>query len=181
MIISVRGTSGSGKSHLVRRVVALYTKHRDLMAPPRVKPLYTLHGRTVAGKCLVTPGHYQIANGGIDTLKSLDEAYEIARWAARSGHDVIMEGKNMSDGVARVNELVAEKFEVRVVVLNTDVATCLRDVRKRGHRIAEKSIKKTYDKVHRDAVNFHCETVVGDRDACFEVIRRWLGPHDGDE
>jgi energy-coupling factor transporter ATP-binding protein EcfA2 len=176
MIISLRGTSGSGKSHLVRRITGLYGQHRDVFTEGRKKPLYTLHGRNELGKCLVTPGHYLIANGGMDTLPSLDEAYRIARWAERQGHDVLMEGKNMSDGTKHVNALVAEKFDVRVVVLNTDIANCVRAVKARGHDISQKSIEKTAAKVQRDITSFHCETVVGDRNSCFKVIARWLSP-----
>lgn len=178
MIISLRGTSGSGKSHLVRRVMGLYPKHIHKWEEGRRKPLYTIHGRNRDGRCLVTPGHYLIGNGGVDTLPDLETAYRIARWADTTGHDVLMEGKNMSDGITFVNDLFAEKRDVRVVVLNTSVADCIASVRARGHKIAERTIQKTYDKVHRDATRFHCETSIGDRDACFDLIKRWLGPHE---
>lgn len=170
MIISLRGTSGAGKSHLVRQVTDLYDKHRDVYTEGRIKPLYSIHGRNPDGRCLVTPGHYLIANGGVDTLPSLDEAYRIARWADRQGHDVLMEGKNMSDGVTLVNQLVADKFDVRVVVLNTPVNECVKAVRSRGHKIAEKSILKTFEKVMRDITKFHCEVSVGDRQSSLELV-----------
>lgn len=174
MIISLRGTSGSGKSHLVRQVVGLYERHRPVMLDGRLKPYYEIHGRNPLGKCLVTPGHYQIANGGIDTLATLDQAYRIATWAERQGHDVLMEGKNMSDGVKNVNALVDEGLSVCVVVINTDVSLCVKSVRERGHKIAEKSIQRTHAKVMRDSANFHCETVIGDRQSCLEHICRLL-------
>ena len=170
MIISLRGTSGAGKSHLTKTVTELYDRHRDVYKEGRIKPLYTIHGRNPLGRCLVTPGHYEIANGGIDTLPSLDEAYRIARWASRQDHDVLMEGKNMSDGVAAVNQLVEEGFDVHVVVLNTSVNECVRAVRERGHKIAEKSIEKTFMKVMRDITKFHCEVSVGDRQSCLELV-----------
>jgi hypothetical protein len=148
----------------------LYERHRDVYTEGRVKPLYSIHGRNEAGRCLVTPGHYQIANGGVDTLSSLDEAYRIARWAARQDHDVLMEGKNMSDGVTLVNQLVEDEIAVCVVVLNTPVNECVRAVRERGHKIAEKSILKTFDKVMRDVTKFHCEVSVGDRQSSLELV-----------
>lgn len=174
MIISLRGTSGSGKSHLVRAVTGLYDRCRDVHTEGRQKPLYSIHGRNPLGKCLVTPGHYLIANGGIDTLPSLEEAYRIAKWAERQGHDVLMEGKNMSDGIAHANALISDEFDIRVVVLNTPVPDCIKSVRERGHKIAERSIQKTYDKVMRDVVNFHCPVVVGDRQSCLEQVCSWL-------
>lgn len=178
MIISLRGTSGSGKSHLVRRIMGLYPKHIDKFTEGRRKPLYTIHGRNRDGKCLVTPGHYLIGNGGVDTLPDLDAAYYIAEWGDTAGHDVLMEGKNMSDGARHVNALVERGHDVRVVVLNTPVHECVASVRARGHKIAEKSIEKTFNKVMRDITSFHCETSIGDRDACFDMIKRWLGPHE---
>ena len=174
MIISLRGTSGAGKSHMVRTITDLYAKRIDKFEEGRRMPLYTIYGRNPEGRVLVTPGHYRIANGGVDTLPDLDTAYRLARWAAKCDYDVLMEGKNMSDGVKRVNELVAEKFDVRVVVLNTDVPTCVKSVRERGHRIAERSIERTYAKVMRDVPNFHCETLIGDRESCLAEVRRWL-------
>jgi hypothetical protein len=157
---------------MVRQITALYEKHRDVYTEGKMKPLYSIHGRNVAGRCLVTPGHYLIANGGVDTLATLEEAYRIARWASKQDHDVLMEGKNMSDGVKHVNELVADGFDVRVVVINTDVPLAIKSVRERGHKIAEASIERTYHKVMRDATGFHCETLIGDRMSCLDQLMR---------
>jgi energy-coupling factor transporter ATP-binding protein EcfA2 len=178
MIISLRGTSGSGKSHLVRRVTGLYPRHIDKYEEGRRNPLYTIHGRNRDGRCLVTPGHYLIGNGGVDTLRDLEQAYRIIWWAARAGHDVLYEGKNMSDGTAQLEKLIAENITCRVVWINTPVEECIRSVRERGHKIAEASIRKTDAKVRRDYEKFTCHKIAGDREACFQEIKRWLGPHE---
>jgi ABC-type dipeptide/oligopeptide/nickel transport system ATPase component len=175
MIISLRGTSGSGKSHLVRSVTELYEKHRDVYTGGRVKPYYTFHGRNPKGRVLVTPGHYEIKNGGIDTLDKLDDAYHIARWATKCGHDVLMEGKNMSDGLVRVNELMAGKFDIRLVFIEESLDTCIAGVRARGHKIAEASIEKTLKKVMRDMKRFSGKMFVGNREQCFKTVKEWLG------
>ena len=175
MIISLRGTSGSGKSTLVRTIVDLYDRHRDVYTSGRTKPYYTFHGRNPRGRVLVTPGHYQIANGGIDTLPSLDAAYQIARWAAKCGHDVLMEGKNMSDGLVKVNELMAGKFDIRLVFINEPLEKCVASVRERGHKISDASIKKTMTKVHRDMGAFDGKAFIGNREQCFETVKGWLG------
>jgi hypothetical protein len=155
-------------------VVKLYDRNRAIMTEGRQKPLYEIHGRNPLGKCLVTPGHYLIKNGGIDTLPSLEEAYRIATWAERQGHDVLMEGKNMSDGVTHVNALTGKGLDVRVVVINTPVPDCIKSVRERGHKISERSIQKTFDKVMRDVTNFHCNVIIGDRRSCLEQVCSWL-------
>lgn len=175
MIISLRGTSGSGKSTLVRAVIGRYGRHRPVYEGERKRPMYEIHGRNPDGKVLVTPGHYLIGNGGIDTLKSLDDAYRIARWADSCGHDVLMEGKNMSDGATRVDALHAEKRDVRVVFLDVPVEECVASVRARGHSISEASIIKTDAKVRRAMEKFTCRTFQGDRAQCLRVVLEWLG------
>jgi len=175
VIISLRGTSGSGKSHLVREVKRRYARSKPVYATGRRKPLYVLHGRSEDGKCLVVPGHYEIANGGVDTLSTLDEAYNIARWADSCGHHVLMEGKNMSDGCGQVAALCVEGREVRVVHLDVSVEQCVASVRQRGHKISESSIRRTDAKVRREMERFTCRKFAGDRTECLAKVLEWLG------
>jgi len=175
MIISLRGTSGCGKSMLVRTIIDMYEMHRDHYTEGRKKPFYTEHGRNPKGKVVVTPGHYQIANGGMDTLKKLDDGYRIARWAALMKHDVLMEGKNMSDGASRANALLDEGFDIRLVFINEPLEKCIASVRKRGHTIDEKSIEKTLKKVRRVMTEFDGKMYTGNRKQCLEVVKEWLG------
>ncbi len=175
MIISLRGTSGSGKSTVVRNVVSHYERHRDMHVVGRIKPYYVIHGRNPQGRCLVVPGHYLIANGGVDTLRSLSEAYTIARWADACGHDVLMEGKNMSDGVHHVSELQRERRDVRVVHVDMQIEECISSVQDRGHLISEASIRKTDAKVRRDMEKFTCRIFSGNRQQCLDRVLEWLG------
>lgn len=175
MIISLRGTSGSGKSHLVREVVSRYERHRKVCVVGRRQPYYVLHGRNRRGQCLVVPGHYEIANGGVDTLRTLDEAYAIARWAANCRHDVLMEGKNMSDGVYHLEGLMEFGLDCRVVHVNVPIEECVAAVRERGHKISEASIIRTDAKVRRDMERFTCKIFSGNRDECLAKVLEWLG------
>lgn len=178
MIISLRGTSGSGKSTLVRRITALYDGGGlPVYVDGRRRAYFTVHAR--AGRSLVVPGHYDIANGGIDTLGSLDEAYEIARQADSEGKDVLMEGKNMSDGPPHaLNLWRLEGRDVRVVHILEPVAQCVASVRRRGHSISEETIQRTHEKCLRDVATFRCHGMPhveqGPREQCFETVRRWL-------
>lgn len=180
MIISLRGTSGSGKSTLVRKITALYGEGGlPIHVDGRRKAYYTIHGRAYAGRALIVPGHYDIANGGIDTLETLDEAYQIAREADAEGRDVLMEGKNMSDGPPHaLNLWRLERRDVRVVHILEPVWKCVQSVRKRGHSISEVTIQRTNDKCLRDVQTFRCHGMPhvfqGPREACFETVRSWL-------
>ena len=181
MIISLRGTSGSGKSTLVRKITALYaTGGVPFFVDGRRKAYYTTWVRDPpTGRALVVPGHYDIANGGIDTLGSLDEAYDIAREADAKGHDVLMEGKNMSDGPPHaLNLWKMEGRDVRVVHINEPLSKCIRSVRKRGHSIADETIRKTHDKCLRDVTTFRCHGMPHvrqeGREKCFDIIKWWL-------
>lgn len=144
MIVSLRGTNGAGKSTIVRAIMAEYSVEK-LYREHRKKPI----GYHLDGGRIYIPGHYEIANGGIDTLRHLDEAYDLIRAAWRAGRNVIYEGKNLQDGSTRIQEF--PQFDVRVVVVNTPLTECVASVRNRGHGIAEKTIERLHEKVLRDA------------------------------
>lgn len=178
MIISLRGASGSGKSTIVRAIFMKYQYHRSKFMDGRKKPYYVVHGMNsfeLITKTLVVPGHYEIGNGGVDTLGSLDEAYHIARWADNMRWDVLMEGKCMSDGVPNVAKLHEEHRDIRVVHINTSVAECHASVIKRGHMISRSSIEKTHVKILRNMEQFKCKTFSGSRTECLHQVQEWLG------
>lgn len=180
MIISLRGTSGSGKSTLARKITALYENGgTPTFVDGRRKAYYTTHAREPrTGRALVVPGHYDIANGGVDTLRTLDEAYGIARRADDAGHDVLMEGKNMSDGPPHALALRREGRDVRVVMIDHPLVACCRAVKERGHCISAESISRTRDKCLRDLSQFRAlgleRAVSSSRARCFEIVKSWL-------
>lgn len=178
MIISLRGTSGSGKSTLVRKITALYESDGlPTYVDGRRKAWYTTHVRG-HGAALVVPGHYEIANGGIDTLPSLDAAYEIAERAAREGHDVLMEGKNMSDGPPHALTLWRKGLDVRIVHIHEPIGKCARSVARRGHNIALQTIERTRDKCMRDVTTFRAMSLPHvrqeSREESEKIVRYWL-------
>lgn len=184
MIISLRGASGSGKSTLARAIFTAYQRHRYRYKEGRKQPFYTVHGGgSVKGVTsltnLVVPGHYEIANGGVDTLKSLDDAYHIARWADDMRYHCLMEGKCMSDGTSHVAALAHEKRDVRVVHVDEPLERCYESVRQRGHNIARHSIEKTHRKIAVNMETFKCistiQTFSGNREECLMEVRKWLG------
>jgi predicted kinase len=177
VIISLRGTSGAGKSHIVHSLTRGLDVAQTLEKAGRRKPLGTVYFLPLGG-FLMVPGHYQIANGGVDTLRTLDEAYELIReWDERGCH-VLYEGKNMSDRAARALELHREKRDVRVIVINHPVNECVAAVRARGHQISVSSIASTARRVEKDASamlreKMHVQQLP--RALAEKEVRQWLG------
>ena len=76
MIIQIRGTSGSGKSTAMRRVID-GLEWQSEYRPGRKKPLYM---RSLNAQCrVVVLGHYDSLCGGCDTIGSARAVYELTQ------------------------------------------------------------------------------------------------------
>jgi thymidylate kinase len=122
--ISIRGTGGSGKSTLVRRIMDLYAAKAPTHVEGRRQPegyLLSDEGR----RCLYVPGHYATPCGGCDTIKTPERVYELVREAVAMGCDVLYEGIIVQDDVRRAVELYQSNPPVHVIGLTTPVEVCL--------------------------------------------------------
>jgi len=148
VIISLRGTNGAGKSTIVRQVMKQYQNSESVMEVGRKKPIGYLLSHDDLERPLFVPGHYEIANGGVDTLPDLDYAYAlIGNYAGLC--DVLFEGKNMTDGADRISMFPHD--DVKIIVVDHPITLCLDSVRQRGHSIKRETIVKTAGKVLRDS------------------------------
>lgn len=181
MIITIRGPSGSGKSHLARAVMDEYGVRASYASPGRARPAGYLLRRGSRPELAVL-GHYEIANGGTDTLGRLEEIYAEVRRHDDAGRDVLYEGKCMGDGLRNVQQLIGEDRDVRVVYLSTPVNVCVKSVRSRGHSIAETSILRVAMRCSREfAALTSCESHCGNaivvqktRREAIVTLRAWL-------
>lgn len=138
MIINVRGTSGSGKSTIVRNAMDLFSWRGPVHVKGRKQPLGYWLGPNQEEWALGVPGHYETACGGCDTLKGYDQAFELVEHAALSARHVLFEGVLISEEYRRTVDL-AERFslnvpivqEVLVIQLTTPIDTCLGSIRSR--------------------------------------------------
>ena len=141
MIINIRGSHGSGKSHLVRRIIHAFTTRNGRRKKPmkqqavykkgRKQPLYYSIGYDV----LLVLGHYEgKQGGGTDNITTVIETYKLVKKYAKQYQHVIFEGILAQHSVPRMVEL-KQYGRVRAVVLNTPIKKCIRSVRRRRHAI----------------------------------------------
>lgn len=136
MIIQVRGTSGSGKSTVVRTVMdRLGGKGRwvPVMTSGRKKPLYYTASDSETGRNIVVLGHYESPCGGCDNIGSAAQVYDVLEHTFLSGDrrptptDVLMEGLLLSEDVKWSSQIP----DLRVLFLVTPLDECLRRIRGR--------------------------------------------------
>lgn len=131
-IINLRGTSGSGKTYIVKRIMELYATKTPHMIERRKQPIgYTL--TRPDGNPLFLAGHYEGACGGCDNLsQGLDYIYGLIHEATARGEDVMFEGLIVASDVLRCIELKQRHgHELMVIGLNTSLPDCLAGVQQR--------------------------------------------------
>jgi len=131
MIINIRGTSGSGKTYVVRK----FMEHCGL-----VTHIYDENGKVIAELChhdmipVYFIGSYVNVCGGCDTISTQDMACSLVRHFSQFGH-VIFEGLLMSHLYARYAALWTELTEFGIpfmfAYMDTPLEICVNRVKKR--------------------------------------------------
>lgn len=140
MIIQIRGTSGSGKSTIVRSILELFPKDK-------VKPVMRVgRKRPIAYRCKGNPdlaiiGHYETKCGGCDTISIPGQSYpmifELIRRNAEEGRNVLFEGLLISGDVKWSSKLNDLNF--LIIELTTPLVDCLESINdRRKIRLEEK-------------------------------------------
>jgi hypothetical protein len=184
MIVMIRATNGAGKSTIVRKIMEKYEKITTVRYPKgmdKKKPMGYICSRSSDTRHLFIPGHYEIANGGIDTMPSLDYAYQMIFRHHELGSDVLAEGKNFNDGLQRILSLYARKLDIRVMFIDHPVMACIEAVRNRGHTIRPETIVRLADKCEKEfktlsKVGVQCNILP--REEALDQIQKWLGVGD---
>jgi hypothetical protein len=140
IVINVRGTSGSGKSHLVREVMKRYGSPMKYFRDGRKQPIgYRLKPREGFGRDLAVIGHYETDCGGCDTVPKIDEIFELVRKAHADGMDVLFEGLLISAEVNRTAKLHADGIPLVVIALDVPLEECLASVESRRAAKSERT------------------------------------------
>lgn len=132
-VVQVRGTSGSGKTTVVRAFMALAGGWTPVYRPGRKKPLYYVSKdleETVA-----VLGHYEgTACGGCDTIGSARAVYDLAAELAEGDgpfFHVLCEGLLLSEDVKWSSQFQ----DLRCLFLVTPPEECLRRVAGRREKV----------------------------------------------
>jgi hypothetical protein len=135
MIVNLRGTSGAGKSTIVRNLMARYDHREAVHEPGRKQPIgyicYPPEYNPNKINPLYVVGHYETPCGGGDTIPSLGEVYTYVWNAAIQGRDVIYEGLIIQSDIRRCGELHAQGQKLLVIGLSTPLEDCVAGVRAR--------------------------------------------------
>lgn len=128
-IISIRGTSGSGKSTIVRRVMELFEFRSPHYIDGRKQPIgYRLRNVDNPNKGISVIGHYETACGGCDTIHSFEEVFNHVRREYDMGYHVLFEGVLLYCEVPLTTMMVLEGLPLDVVALNTPIEECVASV-----------------------------------------------------
>lgn len=123
MIIQIRGTSGSGKSTVMKQVMERLGPWAPMYASGRKRPLYY---KSSGEWRAVILGHYESPCGGCDTIGSARAVYDLIQ-EIRDGYEgipILSEGLLLSEDVKWSSQLPG----LRCLFLNTSLARCLSQI-----------------------------------------------------
>lgn len=133
MILNIRGTSGSGKSTAVRKIMELAPRIEKIFTENRKNPLY--YNLLWPDRTVLVPGHYETACGGCDTIKTYDDLFQIIRAAHIGNKDVLFEGLLVAHDKKRCKELFEwlgkDPSQFQIIEITETLETCLNSVEKR--------------------------------------------------
>lgn len=143
MIIQIRGTSGSGKSTIVRSILELFPEGtvKPVMRPGRKRPIAYRCKHLNGSPDVAVIGHYETKCGGCDTISIPGQSYpmifELIKRNAKEGRNVLFEGLLIS-GDAKWSSQLAE-MDFRIIELSTSLEECLDSINsRRSARLGEK-------------------------------------------
>lgn len=141
MIIQIRGTSGSGKTTAAMSLQCALNDNnyveRQVSQNNRKQPLLHIYKPQAPNQpYFAFLGHYNTPCGGVDTITSRLQAFELADTydATDPLTYIIMEGVIMSDDVS-MTVVLAKEHDVVVYQLTTPLDVCLKSIE--GRRAAK--------------------------------------------
>ena len=134
-IVSIRGTHGSGKSTIVRKILDKYP-HRPLLHNPTDKRPYGYEVTLSPLKRLFVVGPYHTACGGCDAVQPYADIWPMVHAAHAAGMHVLFEGALVSSSYGSIGHTMNAKQEggsadCTFAFLDTPLSTCLDRIKER--------------------------------------------------
>lgn len=149
MIIQIRGTSGSGKSTVMRAVKDQLGEWNYALVEGRKQPLYY---RTAGEPDIVLLGHYESPCGGCDTIGSARQVFELIQTFldVHKSPIILCEGLLLSEDVKWSIQL--KDNGLRVYYLTTPPEKCLEQIKHRREIAGNLKELNTENTLNRIAV-----------------------------
>lgn len=182
MIINVRGNGGSGKSTVVKAVMARYVRVTPEHVAGRQRPFGYLCENDGHAP-LYVPGHYETPCGGCDTIMCVSDVFQRITNAALDGCDVLFEGIIAQDAVAD-QVCLAAVYGLRVLCLDVPLEVCLQSIAvRRQARQDQRPLNPTNTTRRQRAVTRGASRLAEagvpvtmvDRVQCEAMLVAWLG------
>lgn len=125
MIIQIRGTSGSGKSTVMRKIMNR-SEWQGVFVEGRKKPLY-YESVDPGLPSVAVVGHYESPCGGGDTIGSAKAIYDLITTRLSSFRVILCEGLLLSEDVKWSSQLP----DLKVLYLVTPLEQCLAQIKSR--------------------------------------------------
>lgn len=162
IIVTIAGTSGSGKSHLMRFFLDWARMNGDVVeefVEGRVAPIGYLVQlkRPVQSTCAIyVIGGYEVPTGGCDTIHNIAKIFSSIEKQYALGRHVLYEGLFVMNQI-RGSQLAAEVGEnLCVLQLTTPLATCFASINERRAERGEGKLETKNNTVdnYRRATNY---------------------------
>jgi hypothetical protein len=169
-IINPRGTGGSGKTELARRILSAYGwpgagQVQPIHRAGRERPVAYRLRHPGGGRPLLVLGHYERSSGRCDTIPAAhggpEEIFRLADSGAAGGHDVLLEGSAWSVEHIRSARL-ARRHRLHVLALATPPERAARNLaaRRRARRATWPLIARAV-LAQREAIEAACARLRG--------------------
>lgn len=133
MIINLRGAHGTGKSTIVRKVMAMYGRREPIYIDTgrRIPIGYVCYPKNKRDRPLFVCGSYEHpTGGGCDNVPGVDLIFKHIRRYAKLDMDVLFEGivaQHSTPNALRLHD----RYDLRVILLRIGLKRALRSVEQR--------------------------------------------------
>lgn len=131
-IINIRGTYGSGKTVLARRIMEAYTDRTPHFVEGRKKPLYYTFKHPLGGVPLAVVGSYETVCGGCDTITDSQLVFDLVDSLFNQGFNVLYESLLLTADVGRTQFHFEQMgWPLTIIMLDLPEQLCIDSVNQR--------------------------------------------------